>query len=767
MKLKLNIRRKISLFILIPLSIYIIILVTFIDIRFTRQAEFDNGHTCRLLSERSAAHAEIVLKDHQSNIKTLSNTLSGKLTTLDSTQREFFKQTITNVAQGQNYWMILPSTFYADSNYQSSDWVLIQANNGTIIVNDDNGIISSNFGKVIGTNGTEIYQPYEHNNQWLMNISTPIFQNDNICGYIGKAINIKDFDFLANKVAQAFNQEVIKHLINNNGTIVYSSNFDDINKKFTVGCSDTSEVNTLLNTLAKGEYWNNSFEKDGIKMSSYFAPINIGQNCNWSLALTFPISNVAQTSANEVRSTFILAIVGLIIMIVLIYFIAKNMTTPIKETTDALKHLAIGDTEGINIHNIKTNDELEEMSASLNQVVDGIRKSETFALNIGKGDFESEFHSLSNKDRLGEALIKMRDSLVESQKKETKRKEEEELRNWSTGGIAKFGEILRKNQDNMKTLGYNIMSNLIDYLKVNQGALFVINDDDENDIYFTMVTAIAYGRDKFVHKDIREGDGLVGRCIYERKTIYLTEIPDDYIKITSGLGTANPKCILIVPCIINNEIYGVIEIASFTELKQYEIEFVEKLGESIASTLASVKVTEKTAKLLNDSQIKSDELSSQEEELRQNLEEMQATQEDLRRQMEENTTMRENLAKEQALMDSLMSNSSAIIYFKDLDLNYIKVSSSYLSFFKMTEDQIIGKSDADIMADKVAAQKSIDDETKIIKTQKALPDEIREVKLADGKSVYLKTQKCPLFDVNGRIMGVFGVMSDVSDIIKS
>ena len=95
MKVKLSIRRKISLFVLVPLSVYIIILIVFIGVRFTNQAEFDNGHTSRLLSERSAAHAEIVLKDHYSNIRTLAGILSDSRTSLDSTQREFFKQTLS------------------------------------------------------------------------------------------------------------------------------------------------------------------------------------------------------------------------------------------------------------------------------------------------------------------------------------------------------------------------------------------------------------------------------------------------------------------------------------------------------------------------------------------------------------------------------------------------------------------------------------------------------------------------------------------------
>ncbi|MBR5643505.1 MAG: GAF domain-containing protein [Salinivirgaceae bacterium] len=759
MKLKLSIKRKISLFVLVPLTVYIIILIAFIGVKFANQSEFDNGHTSRLLSERSAAHAEIVLKDHQSNIRTLAELLSGNQTELDDAGREFFKETLLSSAKDQTCWMILPSTFYADTNYQDNDWVLLQADNGNISVSEDNGVIQSNFGHILTTTATSIFKPYERDGQWLMNISTPIYQYGNICGFVCKAFNIKDFDLLAEKVAQQFNEEVTKHLINEQGVTVYSSIFTDINKPFTLGYADTAAVNAMKAQIVHGDYLNNAFEQNGVPMCTYFTPINIGPDCNWSMALTFPTSNVARASTGVIRATMIVSIIGLVMMIVIVLIIAVNLAKSIKSTTNALHMLAVGDTENIEELNIKTNDELEDMAASLNQVVDGMRKSETFALNIGKGEFETNFHTLSEKDRLGDALIQMRDSLVESQKIEAKRKEEEDLRNWATEGIAKFADILRQDQNNMKSLGYNIMSNLIDYLKVNQGALFVINNDNEDDIYYSMVTAIAYGRDKYMKKEIRVGEGLVGRCIYEKKTIYLTEVPEDYMKITSGLGTANPRCILIVPCMLNGEMFGVIEIASFNELKPYEIDFVEKLGESIASTVSSVKVAEKTSKLLQASQLQREDLTSQEEELRQNLEEMQATQEDLRRQMEENTNMRDSLTKEQALMDSLMDSVNEIIFFKDLDLKYIKVSHSYLTAFNMTEEQIIGKTDAEIVVDKVAAQKSYDDDTTIIRTKKPLPEEVQNVMLAGGVTVTLRTTKYPLFDRDGEIIGVFGVTS--------
>ena len=213
--------------------------------------------------------------------------------------------------------------------------------------------------------------------------------------------------------------------------------------------------------------------------------------------------------------------------------------------------------------------------------------------------------------------------------------------------------------------------------------------------------------------------------------------------------------------------FGVIEIASFNELKPYEIDFVEKLGESIASTVSSVKVTEKTAKLLQASQLQREDLTSQEEELRQNLEEMQATQEDLRRQMEENTTMREELAKEQVLMDSLMDNVNDYIYFKDLEGKFIRVSKSYLSLVNANSyEDVVGKSDFDFCASQDDAQHFYNDEQQIIKSKKPILNQIQKEHRLDT-IIYTSTSKYPLFDIDGNVVGTFGLTTDVTNAIKA
>ena len=101
---------------------------------------------------------------------------------------------------------------------------------------------------------------------------------------------------------------------------------------------------------------------------------------------------------------------------------------------------------------------------------------------------------------------------------------------------------------------------------------------DKQDIFIEMKACYAFDRRKYLQKRIEIGEGLVGRCYQEKERIYLTEIPNDYIKITSGLGDDNPRALLIIPLIYNDVIYGLIELANFSDFPDYVIEFVERVG---------------------------------------------------------------------------------------------------------------------------------------------------------------------------------------------
>jgi PAS domain S-box-containing protein len=247
----------------------------------------------------------------------------------------------------------------------------------------------------------------------------------------------------------------------------------------------------------------------------------------------------------------------------------------------------------------------------------------SFIESISAGDFAAELH-LEGENNLSGTLLKMRDRLRENAENDRKR-------NWSTSGMAQIGEILRANTSSTVELYDNIVRFLVKYTKSNQGGLFLLNDDNEADKHLELVACYAFERKKYLQKKVVIGEGLIGQCYLEGERIYLVEVPQEYIRITSGLGGSNPNALLIVPLKVNEKIFGVLELATFGKYEEFEIELVEKLAETIASTISAVKINESTRILLEKTQQQAEEMRAQEEEMRQNMEELEATQEEMRR----------------------------------------------------------------------------------------------------------------------------------------
>lgn len=324
----------------------------------------------------------------------------------------------------------------------------------------------------------------------------------------------------------------------------------------------------------------------------------------------------------------VLSISGLILLLSVLglaYMLFQQITIPIVKIKDTIVQLSKGELMRSTLEKSET--EIGQMAAAVDLLVEGLEKTSNFAENIGNGNYDSDFKPLSEKDILGNSLLEMRKNLKDVAIKEQQRK-------WVTEGVAKFAELLRDNS-NIDNLAVEIIRNLVKYLNANQGGLFIKEHDHHNQAYLELKGCYAYDRNKFLQKRIEEGEGLIGQSWIEKDKIFLTDVPESYLKITSGLGLAKPRCVLIVPLIYNEEVNGVIELASFNVFQDFEIEFIEKVAQSTASTLSSVMVNQRTSKLLQESRELVEQLRSQEEELRQNQEEMQATAEETERRLNE------------------------------------------------------------------------------------------------------------------------------------
>jgi hypothetical protein len=270
---------------------------------------------------------------------------------------------------------------------------------------------------------------------------------------------------------------------------------------------------------------------------------------------------------------------------------------------------------------------LKKIQADKTYVMAVLDDAKDFILQIEKGNHEIQITGNLQKHEIGSALQLMQASL--------KRIANEEYeRNWITKGLANFVEILRDTSD-IKTFSDRVISHLVKYLEFNQGALYIENKDEAGNTFLQLYGSYAYNKKKYREQKIMPGEGLIGTCYLEKSVTYMTNVPHDYVSITSGLGEASPRNIFISPLVINDVIYGVIELASFNLLKVYQRTFIEKISESIASSISNVKAYGHTHQLLTTAQLQSEILATQEEEMRQNMEEMAATQEELHRRNQE------------------------------------------------------------------------------------------------------------------------------------
>lgn len=293
--------------------------------------------------------------------------------------------------------------------------------------------------------------------------------------------------------------------------------------------------------------------------------------------------------------------------------------------------------------------EIGVVAGEVNNVIEQLKDASDFVKAIGEGKLTLRYEEFDKGYKRGTNTLA--DSLIDMQAKLRELNEEDQRRQWINEGLTKFVDILRSGNDDLHLLGDSIISTLANYTGSNQGGLYLLNDADEKNPHLELVSLFAFDVKKHERRQIKIGEGILGQAFLEKQTTYLNKIPAEYIRITSGLGEANPSSLVVVPLKIDQDVFGVIELASFNEYLEHEIHFIERLGETIASTFATVKAAQRNRELLEEARSATEMMRSQEEEMRQNMEELQATQEEMARKE------RDYLARIQELEKNLSHSS--------------------------------------------------------------------------------------------------------------
>jgi signal transduction histidine kinase/CheY-like chemotaxis protein len=353
-------------------------------------------------------------------------------------------------------------------------------------------------------------------------------------------------------------------------------------------------------------------------------------------------SEMAAQQQDEMLYSFnslMVLVLGFAILIIcsilfLAFILIRSFIVPVLNVRSIIMRMGQGELPELNMKIPKN--AVGEMMQALRFMVEGFRQTSTFAEEIGKNNFDHPYKPLSANDVQGHALLRMRNQLKEAAEVEARRK-------WLVEGLTELNEIMRSNQEDFNILLEQIIHNIVDRLEVQQAAIFLLHNDDLNDLHIQLGSYYALNNKILNSRRYELKEGLIGQAIASNKTIELNEVSDPYFTIDTGMGESKSCSIIIIPLITSGKVVGAIEVASVKPFDSAKKEMLEKMAEPIAASLFSLRANLITAQLLEESRKQADELVYQEQELRKINNELTKQSQLLRQSEEEMKSQQEEL----------------------------------------------------------------------------------------------------------------------------
>jgi CheY-like chemotaxis protein/HAMP domain-containing protein len=267
----------------------------------------------------------------------------------------------------------------------------------------------------------------------------------------------------------------------------------------------------------------------------------------------------------------------------------------------------------------------DNVNAMANSLTIQVRAIAEVATAVTRGDLTGQI-TVETQGEL-DALKNNLNQMIGNLKDTTEKNNEQD---WLKTNLAKFSRMMQGQKD-LEAVSRLIMSELTPLVSANYGAFYIMENDNSASV-LKLIASYAYKERKHVANRFHLGEGLVGQSALEKKPILLTSVPDDYIRITSGLGEAAPRNILVLPILFEGEVKAVVELASFLPFSQIHQIFLDQLAETVGVVLNMISANMRTSELLEQSQQLTQELQSQSKELQQQQEELKKSNSDLEAQ---------------------------------------------------------------------------------------------------------------------------------------
>jgi HAMP domain-containing protein/CheY-like chemotaxis protein/signal transduction histidine kinase len=292
-------------------------------------------------------------------------------------------------------------------------------------------------------------------------------------------------------------------------------------------------------------------------------------------------------------------------------------------------------------------DNVNGLAANLTTQVRAIAEVSTA---VTKGDLtrsitvEAQGEVAALKDNINEMILNLKDTTQKNMEQD-----------WLKTNLARFTRMLQGQRD-MTTVAQMVLSELAPLVDAQQG-VFYVNESPNGQPVMKLLGGYAYKKRKNLANEFHAGEGLVGQCTVERERILVTNVPNNYVHVSSGLGEAPPNNIVVLPVLFEGEAKAVIELSTFKTFSDTHLAFLDQLTESIGIVLNTIAANTRTEDLLQQSQSLAGELQSQQDELKKTNEQLEQQAESLREseellksQQEELQQTNEELQEKAALL---------------------------------------------------------------------------------------------------------------------
>ncbi|MCD6347009.1 MAG: response regulator [Bacteroidales bacterium] len=624
--MRFGIREKLNFSILIAVFVVLAAIVSFFSSNIRRQTKEDAFHLRDNIAKEISKDATALLNIDLGFTRSLASSYEGyrgqSKSNLKKMYKQFLKQGIVHNPNYLAFWISLELN-EVDPTYTKETgrvtWLYDRLSGEMMFRTEyrDTSLnsLSPQYQQIKKDKKESLINPYYYKPLYTgatidslleATVGVPVIAGGEVVGLAGIDFTLQELQKLTNHVNLKFTADPI--IFANNGTIVCHPDSSMIGQNLKLYDNFSASGINVLDSIANGKSFSYSYRMDDGNLYYFtFAPIQIGNSTTpWSACVSVPYKEVLSKAKMVFLRSMLIGFAGLLLLGLIVFILSSNIIKPIEATTKILTQLSRGQIGVTKELKASSNDEIALMEQAMITLNNRFKSITEFASEIGHGNLSAAYPYSSEEDILGKKLTRMQENLV-------KLDEEGKTLDWLKSGINGLNEQVRGDRE-LRDLAKIMISYVAKYVDVQVGALYYTADNKDKLIY---CAGYAFSKRKELVNTIDFGEGLVGQCALEQEMIILTDPPKGYLPVKSATGSANPKNIIVLPCLYDTKTIGVIELASFKEIDDNQIEFLSNATQSIAIGLNTAIAKEKMKTLLAKTLEQKEELQAQEEELRE------------------------------------------------------------------------------------------------------------------------------------------------------